>query len=124
MIRLGFNPETIRPQILQIMAAVRCKQSKLRFFFGALYGKKWREDELFHPQALVQDRADQLLQRYKTSSQVRIAVTNSQSIDGNIIYRDMLQYQKSKSFDNDTKHRDVLQFQKDDSPHDDTICIV
>lgn len=53
------------------MAAVRCKQSKLRFFFGALYGKKWREDELFYPQALVQDRADQLLQRYNTSSQVR-----------------------------------------------------
>ncbi|KAL3156144.1 hypothetical protein ABBQ32_012435 [Trebouxia sp. C0010 RCD-2024] len=52
-----------------ITAAVRCKQSKLRFFFGALYGKKWREDELFHPQALVQDRADELLQRYNTSSQ-------------------------------------------------------
>lgn len=67
------------------MAAVRCKQSKLRFFFGALYGKKWREDELFHPQALVQDRADQLLQRYKTSSQVRtVAVTSSKSIDDNI----------------------------------------
>ena len=52
------------------MAAVRCKQSKLSFFFGALYGKKWREDELFYPQALVQDRADRLLQRYNTSSQV------------------------------------------------------
>ena len=52
------------------MAAVRCKQSKLRFFFGALYGKKWREDELFHSPGLVQNQADCLLQRYKASSQV------------------------------------------------------
>ena len=55
---------------MQIVAAVRCKQSKLRFFFGALYGKKWREDELFHPQALVQDHASQLLQQYNASQQV------------------------------------------------------
>ena len=58
------------------MAAVRCKQSKLRFFFGALYGKKWREDELFYPPAQVQDQADCLLQRYKASSQVSFTQCN------------------------------------------------
>jgi hypothetical protein len=57
---------------LQIMAAVRCKQSKMRFFWGALFGKTWREDDLFHPEALVQGRANQMLQQYKSSSQVGV----------------------------------------------------
>ncbi len=52
------------------MAAVRCKQSKVRFFWGALFGKTWREEDLFHPEALVQGRANHLLQQYKSSSQV------------------------------------------------------
>ncbi|KAL0029095.1 hypothetical protein WJX77_006448 [Trebouxia sp. C0004] len=51
-----------------IMAAVRCKQSKMRFFWGALFGKTWREEDLFHPEALVQGRANQMLQQYKSSS--------------------------------------------------------
>ncbi len=54
------------------MAAVRCKQSKVRFFFGALVGKKWREEDLFHPEALVQGRANQMLQQYKSASQVSV----------------------------------------------------
>ena len=52
------------------MAAVRCKQSKVRFFWGALFGKTWREEDLFHPEALVQGRANHMLQQYKSSSQV------------------------------------------------------
>ena len=52
------------------MAAVRCKQSKMRFFWGALFGKTWREEDLFHPEALVQGRANHMLQQYKSSSQV------------------------------------------------------
>lgn len=50
-----------------IMAAVRCKQSKVHFFIGALLGKKWREDDLFHPEALVEGRARQMLQQYNAS---------------------------------------------------------
>ena len=52
------------------MAAVRCKQSKVRFFWGAFFGKTWREEDLFHPEALVQGRANHMLQQYKSSSQV------------------------------------------------------
>ena len=52
---------------VQIMAAVRCKQSKVHFFIGALLGKKWREDDLFHPEALVEGRARQMLQQYNAS---------------------------------------------------------
>ena len=58
------------------MAAVRCKQSKLRFFFGALLGKEWREKDLFLPEASVKHKANQMLQQYKAEqSQVRLAVT-------------------------------------------------
>ena len=49
------------------MAAVRCKQSKVHFFIGALLGKKWREGDLFHPEALVEGRASQMLQQYNAS---------------------------------------------------------
>lgn len=52
-----------------IMAAVRCKQSKVRFFFGALFGKTWREEDLFYPEELVQGRANQMLRQYESASQ-------------------------------------------------------
>ena len=54
------------------MAAVRCKQSKLRFFLGALLGKEWREEDLFLPENAVQHKANKMLQQYKAEvSQVR-----------------------------------------------------
>ena len=56
--------------VMQIMAAVRCKQSKVRFFFGALFGKTWREEDLFYPEELVQGRANQMLRQYESASQV------------------------------------------------------
>ena len=52
------------------MAAVRCKQSKIRFFWGALRGKKWREEELFQPEASVQGQANQMLQQFTSGPQV------------------------------------------------------
>lgn len=61
------------------MAAVRCKQSKLRFFIGALLGKEWREQDLFHPEDTVKHKANRMLQQYK-AEQSQVGVSRCESL--------------------------------------------
>ncbi|KAK9805494.1 hypothetical protein WJX72_001323 [[Myrmecia] bisecta] len=47
-----------------IMAACRCKLNKAQVMWGVICGKRWKEEELFLPEAEVAQEASDLLQQY------------------------------------------------------------
>ncbi|KAK9847646.1 hypothetical protein WJX84_000251 [Apatococcus fuscideae] len=47
-----------------IMAACRCKRSKMHFLLTMLFGKRWRENDLFVPEEQVAPEARGVLQAY------------------------------------------------------------
>lgn len=58
------------PCWLQIMAACRCKRSKMHFLLTTIFGKRWREHELFVPEEQVAPEAQDVLREYLAARSV------------------------------------------------------
>ena len=56
--------------LVQIMAACRCKRSKVRFLLTSLFGKRWRENELFVDEEEVTAEASGVLHDYMAARSV------------------------------------------------------
>ena len=58
--------------MVQIMAACRCKRSKVHFLLTTFCGKRWREDELFVQEEEVAPEAAALLKEYMDARDVSL----------------------------------------------------
>ncbi|GMH42663.1 hypothetical protein BSKO_10582 [Bryopsis sp. KO-2023] len=59
------STERLRDQMVQAVA--QCRHSKMRILLGALFKKRWSEDELFLPADQVSEEAHTAYQSYKAS---------------------------------------------------------